>query len=142
MLPLPNAGSTADPRIGFYNLGGSGLLDENSVFARVDYIFSANDRLSARYNANKSLTKAIFGVGKGQIGPAPGLLQNGKITSTHTFSPTMLNEASVGFNRMHIDPVGSIDETVRAFPVTSVGGMSSVGPALFDLSMVGNSFTY
>ena len=25
--------------------------------------------------------------------------------------------------------------------MTSVGGMSSVGPALFDLSMVGNSFT-
>ncbi len=53
----------------------------------------------------------------------------------------MLNEASFGFNRMHIDPVGSIDETIRAFPVVSVGGMSGVGPALFDLSMVGNSFT-
>ena len=53
----------------------------------------------------------------------------------------MLNEASFGFNRMHIDPAGSVDEDVRNFPVTSVGGMSSVGPALFDLSMIGNSFT-
>ena len=142
MLPLPNGSPTADPRIGFYNLAGSGLLNEDSVFTRVDYNFSDKDRLSTRYNANKSLTKAIFGVGVGQTGPAPGLLQNAKITYTRTFSPTLLNEASFGFNRMHIDPIGSVDETVRGFPVTSVGGMSSVGPALFDLSMVGNSFTW
>jgi hypothetical protein len=142
MLPLPNGAITADPRIGFYNLSGSGLLDENSFFGRVDYNFTANDRLGIRYNANESMTKAIFGVGTGQTGPAPGLLQNAKMTYTKVFSPTLLNEASFGFNRMHIDPTGSIDETVRAFPVTSVGGMSSIGPALFDLSMVGNSFTW
>jgi hypothetical protein len=141
MLPLPNAGPSQDPRIGLYNLAGSGLMNEDSVFARVDYNVSEKDRLSGRYNGNKSLTRAIFGVGTGQIGPAPGFLQNAKVTYTRTFSPTVLNEASIGFNRMHIDPVGSIDETVRAFPVVSVGGMSSVGPALFDLSMVGNSFT-
>src|SRR5688572_2006 len=35
MLPLPNGAITADPRIGFYNLSGSGLLDENSFFSRV-----------------------------------------------------------------------------------------------------------
>ncbi len=142
MLPLPNGAQTADPRIGFYNLAGSGLMDEDSVFPRFDYNFTPNDRVSVRYNYNKSLTKAIFGVGKGQVGPAPGLLQSGKMTYTRSFSPSTLNEASFGFNRMHIDPIGSEDETVRAFPVTSVGGMSSIGPALFDLSMVGNSFTW
>jgi len=141
LLPLPNGGLTGDPRIGFYNLGTSGFLDEDSVFARVDYNLSAKDRVSTRYNANKSLTKAVFGVAKGQTGPAPGLLQNAKTTETHTFGPTLLNEASIGFNRMHIDPVGSIDDTIRAFPVVGVGGMAGVGPALFDLSMVGNSFT-
>ena len=141
MLPLPNGGPTADPRIGFYNLAGSGVLNENSVFTRVDYNISEKDRVSTRYNANKSMTEAIFGVGTGQIGPAPGLLQNAKITYTRSFNPTLLNEASFGFNRMHIDPIGSSDPTVRAFPVTTVGGMSSIGPALFDLSMVGNSFT-
>lgn len=141
MLPLPNAGPTTDPRIGFYNLAGSGLMDENSVFVRVDYNISGKDRLSGRYNGNKSLTEAIFGVGKGQVGPAPGFLQNGKLTYTRTFSPTILNEASLGYNRMHIDPIGSNDESVRAFPVVSVNGMSSIGPALFDLSMVGNAYT-
>jgi hypothetical protein len=141
MLPLPNGGATADPRIGFYNFAGSGLLEENAFFTRVDYLVSSNDRLSFRYNANKSLTETIFGVAAGQRGPSPGLLQNTKLTYTRTFTPTLLNEASFGFNRMHIDPIGSIDENIRNFPVTSVGGMSSVGPALFDLSMVGNSFT-
>jgi hypothetical protein len=142
MLPLPNGGATADSRIGFYNFAGSGLLEENSFFTRVDYVVTDNDRLSFRYNANKSLTETIFGVATGQRAPSPGLLQNTKLTYTRTFSPTLLNEASFGFNRMHIDPIGSVDENIRNFPVTSVGGMSSVGPALFDLSMVGNSFTW
>ena len=142
MLPLPNGAATADPRIGFYNFAESGLLEENSVFARIDYSITSKDRLSGRYNANKSLTETIFGVATGQRAPSPGLLQNAKLTYTRTFSPTVLNEASFGFNRMHIDPAGSVDPAVRNFPVTSVGGMSSVGPALFDLSMVGNSFTW
>lgn len=141
MLPLPNAGATGDPRIGFRAEGRSGFLDEDSIFARVDYNLSTKDRLSMRYNANSSLTLTHFGVGTGQIAPSKGLLQSAKITYTRTFSPTLVNEASFAFNRMHIDPLGSNDQTVRDFPVTSVGGMSSIGPALFDLSMVGNSFT-
>jgi len=141
MLPLPNAGASADPRVAFRNEGRSGFLDEDSGFARVDYDLSDKDRLSARYSANSSLTKTHFGVGTGQIAPSDGLLQNAKITYTRTFNPTLVNEASFAFNRMHIDPRGSIDPTVTAFPVTSVGGMAGIGPALFDLSMVGNSFT-
>jgi len=142
MLPLPNGGVSSDPRVGYYDLAGSGLLDENSVFARVDYNLSGKDRLGFRYNGNKSLTNSINGVGKGQISPSPGFLQSGKLTYTHTFSPSILNEASIAFNRMHIDPLGSIDPTVRQFPITSIGGLSGIGPALYDLSMVGNSFSY
>ena len=141
MLPLPNAGASADPRVGFRNEGRSGFLDEDSVFVRVDFNLTAKDRLSTRYNANSSLTKTHFGVGTGQIAPSAGLLQSAKITYTRTFSPTLVNEASFAFNRMHIDPKGSIDPTIAAFPVTTTGGMASIGPALFDLSMVGNSFT-
>src|SRR5947209_16783764 len=51
-LPLPNGGPTPDPRIGFYNLSGSGLMDEDSVFVRADYNLSDKDRLSGRYNGN------------------------------------------------------------------------------------------
>ncbi len=72
MLPLPNGGRTGDPRIGFYNLGTSGFLDEDSVFARVDYNLSDKDRLSTRYNANKSLTKAVFRRGQGTNRARPG----------------------------------------------------------------------
>jgi Carboxypeptidase regulatory-like domain/TonB dependent receptor len=141
MLPLPNASGSADSRVGFRNEGRSGFLREDSVFVRGDYNLSDKDRLNARYNANASLTKTHFGVGEGQIAPSDGLLQNAKITYTRAFGPTLLNEASFAFNRMHIDPRGSIDPTVAAFPVTTVGGMAAIGPALYDLSMVGNSFT-
>jgi Carboxypeptidase regulatory-like domain len=142
MLPLPNEEGSTDPRVGFRNEGRSGFLNEDSVFVRGDYNLSEKDRLSARYNANSSLTKTHFGVGTGQIAPSEGLLQSAKVTYTRTFSPTLLNEASFAFNRMHIDPRGSIDPAVAEFPVTTVGGMASIGPALFDLSMVGNSFTW
>jgi hypothetical protein len=142
MLPLPNGEvNNADPRLASYNEGRSGLMNENSFFARGDYNLTEKDRLSARYNANQSLTQTHFGVAKGQIAPSEGLLQSAKITYTRTFGPTLLNESSFAFNRMHIDPRGSIDPEVAAFPIVGVGGMAGVGPALFDLSMVGNSFT-
>jgi carboxypeptidase family protein len=141
MLPLPNAGGSPDPRVVFRNDGYSGYLREDSVFVRGDYNLSEKDRINARYNANDSLTKTFYGVGVGQIAPSDGLLQSAKITYTRVFGPTLLNEASFAFNRMHIDPRSSTDPAVAAFPVTSVAGIAGIGPSLFDLSMVGNSFT-
>jgi hypothetical protein len=143
MLPLPNGPvSPSEPRVASYRKGVSDLLDEDSMFIRTDYNIDSADRLSFRYNLNSSLTHTNYGVAEGQKAPSYGMLQSSKLTYTRTFGPALLNEAGVAFNRMHIDPRSSVDPKIIAFPITSIGGSAGVGPALFDLLIAANSYTY
>lgn len=144
MLPLPNGpASPSDPRLGNYVQNFSDPLSENTGSIKGDYIIGPNDRLSGRYNINKSSTQTYFGVGRGQVQTAPGFLQLAKLTYTKVFSPRFLNEAGMAFNRVHIDPRSADSEEIRAFPRTEIGsGVPVVGPALFDLRVANNSFTY
>src|SRR5205085_12052794 len=105
MLPLPNgAPSTSEPRLARFVRAVSNPLTEDTGAIKVDYHISDRDSFAARYNVNQSLTQNYFGVAQGQIQTAPGRLQLGKLTHTHSFSPHLLNETGFGFNRVHIDP--------------------------------------
>jgi hypothetical protein len=109
----------------------------------MDYQISSKDRLTGRYNGNASLTNVNNGVALGQIQSQPALLQLSKLTYTRTISPRLLNEAGFAFNRAHIDPRASNLESVLNFPITALGsGSAGVGPALFDLQVANNSFTW
>lgn len=144
MLPLPNGPvSTSDPRLGAYVRNVSDQLTENTGSVKGDYIIGRNDRLSARYNFNKNLTQTYFGVARGQVQTAPGFLQIAKVTYTRVWSPRVLNETGVAFNRAHIDPRSAESDEIRGFPITSLGsGSAGVGPGLFDLRVANNSYTF
>ncbi len=144
MLPLPNGPiSTSDPRLGSYVRNVSDPLTENTGAIKGDYIITPNDRLSGRYNINKNLTQTYFGVGRGQVQTAPGFMQLAKLTYTHVWSPRLMNETGFAFNRMHIDPRSADSEEIRNFPITALGsGSAGVGPALFDLRVANNSFSF
>src|SRR6266853_1352289 len=144
MLPLPNGPiSASEPRTAVYARSASDLLDEDTGSIKIDYLISAKDRLSGRYNGNGSLTNVNFGVARGQIQSQPGFLQLSKLTYTRTISPRLLNEAGFAFNRAHIDPRAASEQEVLAFPITSLGsGSAGVGPATFDLQVANNSFTW
>ncbi|MGH9629780.1 MAG: TonB-dependent receptor [Bryobacteraceae bacterium] len=144
MLPLPNGEtSPTDPRLGRYVRNVSDPLTENTGSIKADYIIGQNDRLSARYNLNKNLTRTFFGVAEGQVQSAPGFLQIAKINYTRVWSPRVLNETGIAFNRAHIDPRSAEADEIRAFPITALGsGSAGVGPALFDLRVANNSFTF
>lgn len=143
LLPLPNGPvSSSEPRVASYTRGVSDQLNEDTGYIKADYNITPNDRLDFRYNANSSLTFTNFGVAQGQQAPSYGMLQSAKLGYTRSFTATLLNEASFAFNRMHIDPRSSIDPAIVAFPITSIGGSAGVGPALFDLLIAANSFTF
>lgn len=144
MLPLPNAEiSSVDPRLGRYVRSVSNRLTEDTGAIKVDYRASDKDSFAVRYNINESLTETFFGVAKDQIQTAPGRLQLAELTYTRVFSPTFMNEAGFGFNRVHIDPRSAPTEEIRNFPITALGsGSAGVGPALFDLLVANNSFTW
>lgn len=143
MLPLPNGPvSTLDPRLGAYNVSNSNLLNEDTAFGKVDFEITPRDRLWVRYNMEKSLTQSYFGVAEGQVTPTPGFLQNAQISYTRNISDSMVNVASFTFNRMRIDPLSSNVASVRDFPIVGIGGSAGVGPALFDLLVANNSFSW
>lgn len=142
MLPLPNGSITSDPRFGNYTIGVTNPLTENTGVIKMDYQISPSDHFSGRYNVNQNQTNTYFGVATGQVQSAPGLMQLAMLDETHTFTPHVLNDASFYFNRFHVDPLASDNATVLAFPIVNFGEGAGVGPALFNLLVANNSFTW
>lgn len=143
MLPLPNGAVTAsNTNLAEYTAEDSNVLNETAPSGKIDYNISSTKRLNFRYNADKSLTETYFGIAEGQIEPAYGLDQSARLNFSDNLSPTWLNETSMALNRFHIDPRDSNLPQIRAFPDTSITGMSGMGPGLFDLQVANNSYTY
>lgn len=78
-------------------------LTENTGSVRVDWDPTDRDRLTGRYNINNSLTTDTYGPNIGQVSPQKLRTQLGKFDWVHTFSPSLLNQFSVGLNRFYSD---------------------------------------
>ena len=78
-------------------------LREDSGAIRIDYNFSDRDRIFVRYSIDDSLTNQQIGLNEGQTTPLYLRTQYGMIDETHTFSPTLINEASVAVNKFYSD---------------------------------------
>ncbi len=142
-LPLPNGPvSATDPRFAQYTESVSNPLTENTGLIKVDWEASSLDHITARYNANQNLTNTYFGVAKGQIQTAPGMMQLGMVGYTRTITPNIVNEANVYYNRFHVDPLASDDPTVLNTPIINFAAGSGVGPGLFNLHVANNSITW
>ena len=96
MKYLPNAGGTG---ISFY----SSPLHQNfhDVVGRGDQVFSDKDHLNARYDYQLFTNQPVYDP-TDILSYADGsdiIAQNALIQETHVFSPSLLNEVRVGFNR-------------------------------------------
>jgi len=78
-------------------------LREDSGSVRIDYNAGQNDRIFFRYNIDDSLTNQTIGLNLGQVTPLYLRTQLGRVDETHTFTPTLLNEFSVGLERFYSD---------------------------------------
>jgi hypothetical protein len=74
-------------------------LKENTGSIKVDLNMSDRDHIFFRYNINDSLTNYTYGLNQGQVSPQSLRTQLLKVEETHTFSPSFLNQFSVGYNR-------------------------------------------
>jgi hypothetical protein len=74
-------------------------LTENTGSVKVDWSISDKDHIFFRYNINDSLTDYTYGLNEGQVSPQSLRTQLFKVEETHTFSPTLLNQLSIGYNR-------------------------------------------
>ena len=116
LYPNPTTGSL------FSNYANSPKLDEhrNGFDTRMDANLNEHNQVFFRFDYvdDPQLIPGIFGGvadgGAFQQGNQTALAQNTALGYTHTFSPTLINEARVGFNYLH---------TTRAGPVAGEEGI-------------------
>ena len=117
-IPLPNAGITSfNPNLGYYNGVRTSRLTENNSGFKIDYQLSDNDRLSLRWTGTPSTTLSPFGISQGQSRDVQGFTQNGRLSYTKVFTPSLYNEASFAINRMRYNDAAASDPAVPAAPV-------------------------
>ena len=107
-------------------------LREDSGAIRVDYEITARDRIFARYSIDDSLTNQETGLNQGQTTPLYLRTQYAMVDETHTFSPTLINEASVAVNRFYSDTNSDTPTPLNAFAgfFTNLGALP--GAASFN----------
>jgi Carboxypeptidase regulatory-like domain/TonB dependent receptor len=107
-------------------------LREDTGSVRIDYTISDKDRLSFRYNINDSITQQTYGPNAGQIAPQKLRTQLAKVDETHTFSPTFVNQFSVGLNRFYSDTNSDTPTPLVGFAgfFTNLGSLP--GPNTFN----------
>lgn len=132
--PVLDSGGNPTPR-DYYFGTLENKLREDTGSVKLDWVASASDTLSVRYNINDNFTHTQYGVAEGQISPSRGRNQLAKLTWTRTLTPTLLNEAGFAFNRPRTDSLGGGGD----FPIfqcffcdeTNNFGVAP-GPALFS----------
>jgi len=107
LYPMPNANNAA---AGF-NFVNEPVrkLDETKMDIRLDHTFSSDDNIFGRFSYDQAVSYVPGGGGTGSFAEASafgsnqGILNHARniaIGETHVFSPTTVNQASFGYNRI------------------------------------------
>ncbi len=110
-----SAGGGADLVLSPVNL--SDIMREDTGSLRFDYNMSDKDRMMLRYNINDSHTQHTYGTNLNQLSPQTQRTQLIKFDETHTFSPTLLNQISLGYTRFY-----SVTTSNTVQPYYQIGG--------------------
>ncbi|HVN03383.1 MAG TPA: carboxypeptidase-like regulatory domain-containing protein [Bryobacteraceae bacterium] len=154
LFPAPTQGGLYNN----YNVNRSSSNDVNAVDGRVDEYFTEHDQMFARYSWSHNpqfipgpfsgyADGGGFGDGDQQVDTMGAAL-----SYTHSFSPTLVNEARVGFNREHtsrVQPYGNDTSNIPGqfgiegvlqtagnggLPYLGIGGLSQLGSAEWLIS--------
>jgi hypothetical protein len=107
LYPVPNASNTA-AGFNFVNEPVRSL-DETKFDVRLDHNFSSSDTLFARFSYDQATSYVPGGGGPGSFAEASafgsnqGIINHARqiaIGETHVFSPTTVNQATFGYNRI------------------------------------------
>ncbi len=83
-------------------VGAPSSLNQARYTAKFDHKLGTNDQLNVAYLYDNADTNTAFGGGNNTLGPAlpnHGRAQNAGVTWSHTFSPTVLNQARMSYVR-------------------------------------------
>jgi outer membrane receptor protein involved in Fe transport len=112
------------------SLGNGNLFNGNEASFRLDYTPGSKDRFFGQYNYFRSAD----GVGpcnaactRGFTNPSVNLFPGGQASWVHTFSPTILNEARVGYQQNRT----LVGTAIPGVPQIGLGGILDDGTAGF-----------
>lgn len=128
------AGPTAGADLVYQPSALSTTLREDSGAVRVDYDPTSRDRMFARYSIDDSLTNQQIGLDEGQTTPLALRTQYGMLNETHTFSPSLLNEASIGLSNFESNTNSDTPKPLTAFSgfFTNLGNL----PGAMDFNQI------
>lgn len=124
-LPSPNLGGNA------YTYTVANQLSENQIIGKVDYALTPNDNLSVRYLFDNAPQVGIYGSGLDSSWKAslPTRYQSATVDYTHTFSPSLLNDANLTYVRSSFGEINQKNFTLSSlgYPVNNGNAFSSFG---------------
>lgn len=154
LMPAPTQPGLNDN----FNINRSSFTNVNQFDIRIDENISSKDSIFGRYSWSKSpsfipgpFTGYADGGGFGD-GDQQVDTQGAALSYTHSFTPTLINEARVGFNREHtsrVQPYGSDTSNIPGqfgiqgipqlpgnggLPYIGIGGLSQLGSAEWLIS--------
>ena len=118
LFPAPTQGGL----YGNYNVNRNSATNVNAFDTRVDQYFSTKDQVFARYSWSRSPSFTPppftgFADGGGfNSGDQHVDTQGAALSYTHSFSPTLVNEARAGFNREHTSRVQAFGNDTSNIP--------------------------
>jgi len=143
-LPDPALGPVIFPGgivrndLGYFQGNLSNTLREDTGSVKVDYNFSSKNTFSFRYNIADSFTSTQYGIAADQTSPSPSRNHLLKGTWNHIFTPNVLNEFGIAFNRPWTDSLGG-GGNLPIFQCSAFWGCNpsntfgdAPGPALFS----------
>lgn len=147
LIPILNAYPqgqipTSNPNINEFTSEGRQNVFENSAMVRLDQHLSAATTAFLRFNFDRAVntqplaSSGFYLLDLQQLTSSP---VNGAIELLHIFSPSLVNEFKLGFNRSTADTY-DIDQTGIPY-VISVSGFTSLNNNRVSIG-VGNSFSY
>ena len=158
-FPAPNQSGAAN-----YSYDAAAPDDTDQFFIRVDHKLTSHDDVFARYaysNRQFSTPPAIQPFGT----ITPIRAQNASVQEIHLFTPTMLNQFQLGYNRYHREnqsqqrfvdlasklAIPGADQTpsLVGFPVVSLTGYAAIGEGTYnplqfynELEQLKDTFSY
>jgi len=145
-IPVGNLGPDPTDTAHVFDLYSANLVNtlrEDTGSFRIDWNTSDRNKFYLRYNIGDSDTNTTYGPAVGQTAPTPARTQFLKLSNTHTFSPTLLNEAGFGINSNHVSSYGGGGPfPVIAFSCFFCNFGAAPGPATFASIRPQTSYQY
>ena len=96
-FPIGNYGPTTNPDFDVARLDGRAIVNENSGSGRLDYRLSEKDQVYLRWFRDDGSSTAPFDV-SGSAFEQKAVAQNGVLNWQRIITPTIINEAKIGYN--------------------------------------------